>query len=61
MNNFKQAILSDQRKLGTWMMTGSDTVAEAMATVGFDFWFLIRNMWRSTRLMLSASIALFAA
>lgn len=37
MNMFKQAILSGQRQLGTWMMTGSDTVAEAMATVGFDF------------------------
>ncbi|WES68362.1 aldolase/citrate lyase family protein [Superficieibacter sp. HKU1] len=37
MNNFKQAILAGQRMLGTWMMTGSDTVAEAMATVGFDF------------------------
>ena len=37
MNNFKPASLSGQRKLGTWMMTGSDTVAEAMATVGFDF------------------------
>ncbi len=37
MNNFKHAILSGQRLLGTWMMTGSDTVAEAMATVGFDF------------------------
>lgn len=37
MNNFKHAILSGERMLGTWMMTGSDTVAEAMATVGFDF------------------------
>lgn len=37
MNNFKRAITSGQRMLGTWMMTGSDTVAEAMATVGFDF------------------------
>ncbi|QHM74499.1 2-dehydro-3,6-dideoxy-6-sulfogluconate aldolase [Mixta theicola] len=37
MNIFKKSILSGQRLLGTWMMTGSDTVAEAMATVGFDF------------------------
>lgn len=37
MNIFKQAITSGSVQLGTWMMTGSDTVAEAMATVGFDF------------------------
>lgn len=37
MNPFKHALLSGQRLRGTWMMTGSDTVAEAMATVGFDF------------------------
>lgn len=37
MNTFKHAIASGQPLLGTWMMTGSDTVAEAMATVGFDF------------------------
>lgn len=37
MNNFKNAIENGNVQLGTWMMTGSDTVAEAMATVGFDF------------------------
>lgn len=37
MNKFKQAIEAGEVQLGTWMMTGSDTVAEAMATVGFDF------------------------
>lgn len=37
MNTFKKSILAGQRLLGTWMMTGSDTVAETMATVGFDF------------------------
>lgn len=37
MNQFKHAIENGQVQLGTWMMTGSDTVAEAMATVGFDF------------------------
>lgn len=37
MNPFKLAITQGPRPLGTWMMTGSDTVAEAMATVGFDF------------------------
>jgi 2-dehydro-3-deoxyglucarate aldolase/4-hydroxy-2-oxoheptanedioate aldolase len=37
MNLFKQAILQGPIQLGTWMMTGSDTVAEAMATIGFDF------------------------
>ncbi|MGL4770694.1 MAG: HpcH/HpaI aldolase family protein [Plesiomonas shigelloides] len=37
MNAFKHAITHGPLPLGTWMMTGSDTVAEAMATVGFDF------------------------
>ncbi|MFZ3390866.1 HpcH/HpaI aldolase family protein [Buttiauxella gaviniae] len=37
MNIFKQAITHGPVQLGTWMMTGSDTVAEAMATVGFNF------------------------
>lgn len=37
MNLFKKAIMNGPVQLGTWMMTGSDTVAEAMATVGFDF------------------------
>lgn len=37
MNKFKHAIENGDVQLGTWMMTGSDTVAEAMATVGFDF------------------------
>lgn len=37
MNPFKKAISQAPIPLGTWMMTGSDTVAEAMATVGFDF------------------------
>ncbi|WP_158137594.1 HpcH/HpaI aldolase family protein [Vibrio metschnikovii] len=37
MNPFKLAITQGPRPIGTWMMTGSDTVAEAMATVGFDF------------------------
>lgn len=37
MNPFKLAITQGPRPLGTWMMTGSDTVAEAMATIGFDF------------------------
>jgi len=38
INEFKQKIQQGQEiQLGTWMMTGSDTVAEAMATVGFDF------------------------
>ncbi|MGL5948356.1 MAG: HpcH/HpaI aldolase family protein [Aeromonas sp.] len=38
MNSFKQRICQGaQAPLGTWMMTASDTVAEAMATVGFDF------------------------
>jgi len=37
MNIFKKAITDGPVQLGTWMMTGSDTVAEAMATVGFDF------------------------
>ncbi|TON77292.1 2-dehydro-3-deoxyglucarate aldolase, partial [Vibrio parahaemolyticus] len=37
MNKFKNAIEAGDVQLGTWMMTGSDTVAEAMATVGFDF------------------------
>lgn len=37
MNPFKKAMGHGPVLLGTWMMTGSDTVAEAMATVGFDF------------------------
>nr|WP_318384442.1 aldolase/citrate lyase family protein [uncultured Enterobacter sp.] len=37
MNTFKHALSEGPVQLGTWMMTGSDTVAEAMATVGFDF------------------------
>jgi 2-dehydro-3-deoxyglucarate aldolase/4-hydroxy-2-oxoheptanedioate aldolase len=37
MNPFKQAIAQGAIPLGTWLMTGSDTVAEAMASVGFDF------------------------
>ncbi|AWK84940.1 HpcH/HpaI aldolase family protein [Azospirillum thermophilum] len=37
MNQFKRNIESGKLQLGTWMMTGSDTVAEAMARVGFDF------------------------
>ncbi|QKJ66565.1 2-dehydro-3-deoxyglucarate aldolase [Deefgea piscis] len=37
MNHFKTAIQSGKTQLGTWMMTGSETVAEAMAGVGFDF------------------------
>ncbi|QIZ77492.1 HpcH/HpaI aldolase family protein [Ferrimonas lipolytica] len=37
MNQFKHAIENGNTQLGTWMMTGSDTVAEAMSTIGFDF------------------------
>ena len=36
-NIFKHAVLSGKKLIGGWCMSGSDTIAEAMATLPYDF------------------------
>ena len=36
-NLFKQALLERRRQVGSWLMSASPTVAEAMGCVGFDY------------------------
>ena len=36
-NRFKQAIESDRTPIGTWLVSGAASTAEAMGCAGFDF------------------------